>query len=119
MRKDAESHAADDEKRRGMVEAKNQADSAIYTSEKAVKDLGDKVPADLKKQVEDAIAKVRKSLEGDDADAINKATEELMTVVQQLGAAAYQAGGATPGGDVPPAGGNDEDVVDGEFTDAD
>jgi molecular chaperone DnaK len=119
MRKDAESHAADDEKRRGMVEAKNQADSAIYTSEKTVKDLGDKVSADLKKQVEDAIAKVRKSLEGDDADAINKATEELMTVVQQLGAAAYQAGGATPGGDVPPAGGSDEDVVDGEFTDAD
>ncbi len=121
MRKDAEAHAADDEKRRAMVEAKNQADSAIYTSEKTVKDLGDKVSDDLKKQVEDAIANVRKSLEGDDSDAINKATEELMTVVQQLGAAAYQAGGAAPGGDVPPAGdaGNDEDVVDGEFTDAD
>ena len=119
MRQDAEAHAADDEKRRAMVEAKNQADSAIYTSEKTVKDLGDKVSDDLKKQVEDAIATVRKSLESDDADAINKATEELMTVVQQLGAAAYQAGGAAPGGDVPPAGGNDEDVVDGEFTDAD
>ena len=85
-----------------MVEAKNQADSAIYTSEKTVKDLGDKVSDDLKKQVEDAIANVRKSLEGDDSDAINKATEELMTVVQQLGAAAYQAGGCSSWWRCPP-----------------
>ena len=122
MRQDAEAHAEADEARRGMVEAVNQADSAIYTSEKAIKDLGDKVPEDIKKQVEEAVAGVRKTMEGENADveAITKATEELMTVVQQLGAAAYQAG-APAEGDVPPAeeaADSDEDVVDGEFTDA-
>lgn len=117
MKKDAELHAEEDRKRKELVEARNTGDNACYTAEKALKDLGDKVPADVKKRVEDEVAKVRELLQQDDADAIRKATDELFQVVQQIGAAAYQQGNPTP----PPTegpqqpGSGDENVVDGEF----
>ncbi len=124
MRKDAEAHADDDRRRKELVEVRNNADSVAYSAEKTLKDLGDKVPADLKKQVEDQVAKVREVMGSDDADATRRAVDDLTQVLQQLGAAAYQqsgpaaggpagAGGPPPGSGPTPEGG--EDVVDGEF----
>jgi molecular chaperone DnaK len=126
MRQEAETNAEEDRKRKELIEAKNHADNMVYTAEKTVKDLGDKVPADMKQKVEDAAAKVRDVKDGDDLEAIKSATDSLTEVLQKLGEAAYQqeqkeapadpaedkaAPDDTSGDD----GGDDEDVVDGEF----
>jgi len=125
MKREAETHADEDKKRKELIEARNTADNAIYTAEKALRDLGDKVPADVKSNVETEVGNVRTALGSDDAARIKSATEQLFQVVQQIGAAAYQqqgpAAGPTPGGEPPPdqggeqKPGGDEDVVDGEF----
>ena len=124
MRKEAETHAEEDRRRKELVEARNAADNAVYTAEKTMRDLGDKVPADLKSKIEENAANVRKAMESDDAAAIRTATEELMQLVQQLGAAAYQQGepqaaGGTDDGSQSDSGDGgdegDEDVVEGEF----
>jgi molecular chaperone DnaK len=127
MRKDAEAHAEEDRKRKEMIEARNTADSAVYTAEKALRDFGDKVPAEVKERVEAEAAKVRKALEGEDAEAIKQATDSLMREVQQIGQAAYQQPGGPQAGpaseeQAPGSGGeggsggdSGEDVVEGEF----
>ncbi len=63
MRKEAEAHADEDQRRKELIEARNQADNTVYTAEKALRDLGDKVPGELKSQVEDEVAKVRQVAE--------------------------------------------------------
>jgi len=130
MKKDAEAHAAEDHKRKETVEAKNQADSMVYATEKSLRELGDKVDAATKSKVEEEIANVKKALEGDDVDAIKKATEALTQASHKLaeimysqatqqqqagGAGGAGAGGAGAGG--AEAGGKkeDEDVVDADF----
>jgi molecular chaperone DnaK len=132
MRREAESHADEDKRRKALIEARNQADNAVYTAEKALRDLGDKVPADVKSRVEEQVTKVRGVMNNDDPDTIRNATQELMNVVQQIGAAAYQqqgpaaSGGPTdgqqPGGPTGPDQGqgpeSGEDVVDGEYRNA-
>jgi molecular chaperone DnaK len=127
MRREAELHADEDKKRKELIEARNTADNAIYTAEKALRDFGEKVPADTKSKVEAEVANVKKTLESDDATAIKSATDQLFQVVQQIGASVYQQGeppaGPTTGGEEPgPDGGQkpggDEDVVDGEFRNA-
>ena len=124
MRKDAEAHAEDDRRRKELIEARNNADNTAYSAEKVLKDLGEKVPADLKTSVEEKVAAVRETLKADDADAIRKATEELSQTLQQVGAAAYQESGPAAGGPgvgpetTPDSGSGDEDVVDGEFRNA-
>ena len=124
MRREAELHADEDKKRKEMIEARNTADNAIYTAEKALRDFGDKVPADIKSKVEAEVANVKKTLESDDAAAIKSATEQLFQVVQQIGANVYQqggpeagpsGGGEAPGPDADQKPGGDDDVVDGEF----
>jgi molecular chaperone DnaK len=127
MRREAESHADEDKKRRELIEARNQADSAVYTAEKAMRDYGDKVPADTKSKVEAEIANVKKAMESDDPGKIKSATEQLGLAIQQIGASMYPqggpqagpaAGGPEPGqggGDKP---GGDDNVVDGEFRNA-
>jgi len=125
MRQEAELHAEEDRKRREMIEAKNRADNMVYSAEKTLKDLGNKVPDDLKQKVEDAAAKVSEVKEGEDINAINSATDALAEVLQQLGSAAYQSQQEAQGettdpdasdGKSPDEGSrNDEDVVDGEF----
>jgi molecular chaperone DnaK len=123
MRKDAEIHAEEDRKRRELIEARNTADNAIYSSEKTLSDLGEKVPADLKSRVEDAIANVRSVRDQDDSDTINSSVEELMKVLQEVGQAAYtQTQSETPDQtqtDQGQAPDDDGDVVDGEFHHAD
>ncbi|RPI85610.1 MAG: molecular chaperone DnaK, partial [Chloroflexi bacterium] len=128
MRKEAEVHGEEDRKRKELIDVRNTADNMVYTAEKALRDLGDKVPADVRTQVEEKVGKVREVMNADDAQAIRKASDELTQVVQKIGEAAYQASGQqqqgqAPGGDTPPSGdgsGNTdgEDVVDGEFRNA-
>jgi molecular chaperone DnaK len=123
MRKDAESHADEDRHRKELIEVRNTADNATYTAEKSLRDLGDKIPAELKTQVEDQVARVRQVMAENDVQAIRTATDELMKVVQQIGTAAYQQSGdqqaepPPPPEDGPPEDGGEagEDVVDGEF----
>ena len=124
MRKDAEAHADEDIKRKELIEARNLADNAVYTAEKTLKDLGDKIPDDMKSKVETETAKVREVLTSEDASVIRQATEALMSVVQELGAAAYQQETPEPGAETgeaepePESGEEEEDgedVVEGEF----
>jgi molecular chaperone DnaK len=124
MMREAEQYAEEDRQRREAAEARNQAESLAYQTEKFLTDSGDKVPAEVKSEVESAIEDVKKSLEGDDATAIRTATERLATVSQQLGQAMYadsqaqaaagdpMSGGGTAGGDTV-----DGDVVDAEIVD--
>ncbi len=120
MKEDAEKHAATDAQRKSLIEARNNADSAIYTAEKTLKDLDDKLGDDVKEKVKAGVEKVRSVIESDDHEVIKKATEALMTEVQAMGAAAYQQAAPNMGGADGAAEGeapaDDEDVVDGEFT---
>jgi molecular chaperone DnaK len=91
MRKDAEAHADDDKKRREEVELRNEADSAVYRTEKMLKDNGDKLPASEKEKVEKAVTALKDALKGTDADAIKSANEKLMEAVQAASAELYKA----------------------------
>ena len=123
MRKDAEAHAEEDIKRKELIEARNLADNAVYTAEKTLRDLGDKIPEDMKSKVETETAKVREVMTSEDASVIRQATEALMSVVQELGAAAYQQEAPEPeseAGEAKPEPESSEeedgeDVVEGEF----
>lgn len=119
MRKDAETHASDDQKHRDLIEARNTADNAVYTAEKTLKDLGDKVPAEAKGRVEDSIAKIHSLKDQEDINAINDAVEELMKVLQEIGQIAYsqadenQKPNAEDDSQTPAS--DDPDIVEGEF----
>ena len=116
MQRDAEAYAAEDAKRREEVETRNAADTLAYTAEKTLREQGDKVPADLKQQTEEKIAKVRSALEGSDIAEVQRTMQELSGVLQQVGAAVYQAppgAEAPPGEEEPPK--TDEGTVEGEF----
>ena len=88
--KEAEMHAEEDKKRQEEVQIRNDADSMIYTSEKTLEELGDKVQADQKTKIEELVKDLRELVAGDDLDAIKSKTEELTKVVQEVGAAIYQ-----------------------------
>jgi molecular chaperone DnaK len=135
MVKEAAAHAGEDKQRRDSVEARNTAEAAIFTAEKAVREGGDKVPADVKTSVEAKVTAVRKALEGTNNEAITRATNELYQAVQAVGSSMYGQGGpgGAPGGpDMggAPGGGNPgnpggpsngpggDDVVEGEFKEA-
>jgi molecular chaperone DnaK len=118
MVKEAEAHAAEDKKRRELVEVKNQAEALVHSTERMLKDYGDKVPAGDKALVESAVADVKKALEGDDKDTIKQKVDALAQASMKLGEAMYQASqGAAAGG----AGGaqastsGDDKVVDVDF----
>ena len=99
MRKDAEAHAEEDRKRRELIEVRNNADNTVYAAEKALREFGDKVPADTKSEVEAKVAEVKKASEGEDVAAITSATEALGQAVQKIGASVYQSGQNMPGSD--------------------
>ncbi len=120
MVRDAESHAAEDKKKREQIEARNQADSLAYQTEKSLKEYGDKIDAAEKKNIEEKLAALKKSLEGSDAEAMKKASDELMQASHKLAEAVYakaQAGAeAQPGGEAAQEGGaKDDNVVDADF----
>ncbi|MCA9927861.1 MAG: molecular chaperone DnaK [Anaerolineales bacterium] len=117
---DAEQFAAEDAKRKETVEAKNMADSAVYSAEKFLSENGDKLPEDKKAAIQSQVDALKSALEGGDAAAMQAATNQLQAVIQEAGAAMYQQGagpegGAAPNGD---SAGSDEDVIEGEFSDA-
>jgi len=114
--KEAEQHAEDDKKLKAVIEAKNVADSTIYSTEQSLKDMGDKVSADEKAKVEEAIAKLRTASEGEDVEAITKATEELNEAFYPLAQKMYEEAAAqkTPEEQDAAAEG-EEDVVDAEY----
>lgn len=119
MTLDAEAHAEEDKKRKSLVEAKNNGDSLLYTTEKSLKEVGDKADDETKKKVETAMEAMKKSLEGDDVEAIKAATEELTQVSHKLAEIMYTQASQQPGGPEGPAGGadkdGDDDVVDADF----
>jgi len=125
MVKDAERHAADDQRRREKVEARNQADGIIHATEKDLKEYGDKIAAADRDAIQHAVTDLKSVLDSEDADAIKAKTEVLSQARMKLGEAMYhasQAAGAQPGGDAGPGGGTsagDEKVVDAEFEEVD
>jgi molecular chaperone DnaK len=117
MRKDAEAHAEEDRKRKELIEARNHADNTVYAAEKALRDFGEKVPAEIKSEIEAKVAEVKKVAEGEDVAAIKSATEALGAVIQKIGAAAYEQQSNAPGNGADSSNPNPDaepDVVDGE-----
>ena len=124
MKKDAELHAEEDRKGKETAEARNQADSLIYATEKTLKDLGDKVDAPTKENVQKEIDALKKILTGSDAEAIKKGTEALTTASHKLAEMMYAnatkgqapGGGPQPGAEGgAPGGKKGDDVVDADF----
>jgi len=131
MEEEAKKHAEEDKKKRALVEARNQADSLIYTTEKSLKELGDKVDSATKEQINQKIEALKKAMEGEDIDAIKRAQDELMQASHKIAEMMYQqaqAGGAGAAGAAGATGsqasgsqgggsgkGGDDDVVDADF----
>jgi molecular chaperone DnaK len=125
MVRDAESHAAEDKKKRETIEARNQADSMIYNTEKSLKEAGDKIDAVDKGAIENKIADLKKVMDSDDAEAIKKATDELAQAAHKLAEAMYaqaqqaagdaDSAGADAGQQDAGAKANDDKVVDADF----
>jgi molecular chaperone DnaK len=123
MVQDAERHREEDRKHKEEIETRNTADNTVYTAEKFLKEQGDKVPDDVRTGVEPKIAALKKAMDGSDVDTIRQLTEELGEALQQMGAAMYQSAGAEappppPGGESESPGDEDEDIVEGEFSEA-
>ena len=124
MVKDAEAHAEEDRQRREEAEVRNNADSLVYQTEKVLRDQGDKVTAEEKAAVEEPLANLKKTLEGNDTASIKVATETLMTASQAFSQKLYQAAardsnaaGTSASGQS--ASGNDDEIVDAEIVDSD
>ena len=123
MRQEAEAHAAEDTKHKELIEARNHADNSAYAAEKSLKDLGDKVPEDLKAEVEAAVSEVRSKMESEDVEVIAKPSKVLDELLQKVGSMAYAQ---EPEADNPESAEEpsaetqetDEDVIDGEVKDA-
>ena len=113
MVKDAESHAEEDKKRKDEIEIRNQTDSLAYSTEQTVKELGDKAPADMKQQAEDAVAEAKKALEGTDIDAIKAAGEKLQEVGHKLAEVVYSSAQADASAGA--ANTSSDDVVDADY----
>jgi molecular chaperone DnaK len=117
MVKDAESHAEEDKKRRELVEMRNQGEALVHSTEKMLKDFGDKVSAADKGAVESAVEELKTALNGEDKDAIKQKVDALAQASMKLGEALYQANQGTAQGEPGGAaeGGGNEDVVDVDF----
>jgi len=120
MKRDAESFAASDAKHKEEIETRNAADSLVYTAEKTLRDYGDKIPADVKQEIESKITAVKSAIQGEDIDSLRSTTQELSQAMQKIGASVYQQ----PGQPQPNSGeqsstdkkpDNEEGTVEGEF----
>ena len=123
MVREAEQHAAEDKRRRELIEARNQADATIHAAEKQLQEIGRQVGADLRKPVEDSIAAVREAISGEDVGRIRRGIDALSQALTRFGeaihrGAAEQAPRGGQGGQGPTGGGGD-DVVDAEFEEVD
>ncbi|MDD5312114.1 MAG: molecular chaperone DnaK [Dehalococcoidia bacterium] len=125
MRREAEAHAAEDTRKKDEIETKNMAEAMVYSAEKTIRDYGDKIPADLKTEVEGKIATVRSALQGTDATYMKNAVQALNDSMQKIGSAVYQrstppppggeSGGPGGTGEEAPPPPKDEGTVEGEF----
>jgi len=130
MKREAESHADEDKKRREAIDAKNKGESVAYQAERDLKEHGDKVDPAVRADIERAINELKDALKGDDGEVITKKTEAVLTISQKLGEAIYKAqadagaaaaaGGAAPEGAAPEAQADrgtkkDDDVIDAEY----
>ncbi len=119
MQREAETHAAEDAKRKEETETRNAADNLAYTAEKTLREQGGKIPGELKQEIEGKIAAVRSALQGKDINAVRNAVQELSQAMQKVGATVYgQPGGQPPGGQHPggqQGPGGEEGPVEGEF----
>jgi molecular chaperone DnaK len=120
--KDAEMHAEEDKMKRGLIDARNMADSLIYSTEKSMKEAGDKLEDALKADIDSAIENLKKAMDGDDTEEIKKLTEELTQASHKLAEIMYKQasqeqeqaqGAAGPEADTDPS--QDDDVVDADF----
>jgi molecular chaperone DnaK len=116
MKQEAELHAEEDKKKKDQVEVKNQADAVVFTTEKMIKESGDKMKAEDKTELEAKVEALKKLKDSTDTEAITKAMAELNEVAQKIGAAMYQQpGGETPtGAETPGEEKKDENIVEGE-----
>ena len=118
MIREAQQHEREDQRRRELAEARNNADSLIYTVEKSLKELGERVPATDRGRIETVVADLRDAIKGDDIARIRSLTEQLQQASYALSQQLYQqqsgtnGKGAAAGG---PASGDDRDVVEGEY----
>ncbi len=121
MVKDAEAHAAEDKKRRELVDAKNQGESLSHDAEKSLNEYGDKVAQSDRSAIEAAVASLRAALQGEDVEAIKARTNDLMQAQMKLGEAMYKAQQAAGAAGEAPAGGaqSKDDVIDAEFREVD
>ena len=124
MKREADSHASEDAKKREDVETKNTADTVAYQAEKTLKEHGDKIPADMKQRAEDKVKAVRDAINANNTNDMKRTMQELSDVLQQIGTALYQQGagqqqqGPGAGAPPPPPGGDkpsDDGTVEGEF----
>jgi molecular chaperone DnaK len=126
MVKDAEANSEADRKRREAVEARNQLDALVHSTDKTLKDSGDKVPPAERVEVESALAAARTAMEGQDAEVIREASEKLSQAAMKMGEALYKAEQASPKAEEPAAssgggagGASNDKVVDAEFEEVD
>ena len=122
MIKDAEDHADEDKTKREQAELKNNADNIIFTAEKLLKDNEEKVPEELKNEIEANVTSLKDALNEDNADSINKALQELQGSVQKVGEAVYTQPDASTENDTPPTedgsseqDSENDDTVEGEY----
>jgi molecular chaperone DnaK len=119
MVKDAEAHKGEDDKRKAVIEARNRADGLVHSTEKALKDHGDKVPAEVKGEIEAALADLKTALEGEDAEEITSKAQALAQASMKLGEAMYANGADAEGDEAAAQAAGGEDVVDAEFEEVD
>ena len=116
LQREAETHAAEDQAKREEIELRNNADNLAYQAEKVLRENGDKVPSDLKAEVDGKVQAVRTALQGQDKTAIRSAYDELNNSMQKIGQAVYQGGAGAADGNGAQAGqGQEEGTVEGEF----
>jgi len=115
MKQESETYAEEDRRRREEIELRNQADNLAYTADKTLRDLGDKVPADLHSEVEAKVKAVRDALQGTDADAVSSAMTALSEAMQRIGAHVYGQAAPPPEGGEEGPGPAEEGTVEGEF----
>ena len=122
MVRDAEQNAGEDKKRRELIEARNQTDGLIYSTEKSLKENGDKLSAEDRSEIEEAIDVAKKAMEGEDATALLAGRDRLQQAAMKIGEALYKAGDAAAGGSDAPGDGNaqaQDGVVDADFEEVD
>jgi molecular chaperone DnaK len=123
LRREAELHATEDKAKKELIDARNMADAMVYQAEKALKDAGDKVPGDVRADVEAKVNDLKKVKDGDNKASIDTATKALSDTMQKIGQAAYQKAGAQPGPQGQPQGApsgakpDDKGAVEGEVVD--